>query len=62
MRGCAVIFNHLIASVYSLKCRDEGRRGNDRLHEGKLPSALHEKHAGLLKKGAEVFKKHTELF
>jgi hypothetical protein len=34
MRGCVVILNHLIDSAIWLKCKDEGRRRNDRLSEG----------------------------
>ena len=39
MKGCAVIFNRLIAIALWLKCKDERRRGNDRSNEGILPSA-----------------------
>ncbi|RGI02187.1 hypothetical protein DW683_09310 [Bacteroides sp. AM25-34] len=34
MRGCAVILNLLIANVFWLICKDEGKRRNDRLGEG----------------------------
>ena len=34
MRECAVILNLLIANVFWLICKDEGKRRNDRLGEG----------------------------
>ncbi|WP_347280699.1 hypothetical protein [uncultured Phocaeicola sp.] len=40
----------------------KGEEGMTGFMRGNSHLPLHEKHAGLLKKGAEVFKKHTELF
>jgi hypothetical protein len=40
MRGGPVILNRLIIRLLKLKCKDERKKRNDRLNEGRIPPAI----------------------
>ena len=68
MRGCAVILNLLIANVFWLICKDEGKRRNDRLGEGGsiFPYIKNTKvfleNLPIFSENTKVFLKNTKVF